>query len=120
MENNQTMKASELRIGNLVLLTKDSFKTSNVYQLDGFDIYKLEESECFDIKPVILTEEWFEKFGFDKKTGWDGLEFYILNGVDLIITLQGFEYNDQIIETVHRLQNLFFALREKELEIKES
>ena len=135
------MKANELRIGNLVLLTKDSFKTSNVYQLDGFDIYKSEESECFDINPIPLTEEWLLKFSFKK---WDIKGDWVFEKVifkdfsieqKMIICSSGtcsleekenhpevevekFIIREDIIY-VHQLQNLYFALTGQELEYEQ-
>jgi len=68
------MEANELRIGNWILLEKDGIKKE--YQMDsGFDIYKADESNCADISPILLTEEWIKKFGFYPATrmnsGWE-------------------------------------------------
>ena len=108
------MKANELRIGNYVLLTKDNFYTSKIYQLDGFDIYKLDESNCFDAKPIPITEEWLLKFGFEK------------NSIDLFYSLKNFIIRHDFIlcdidirveiKYVHQLQNLYFLLTGKELQ----
>jgi len=115
------MKANELRIGNLVLLTKDDFKTEKEYRLDGIDIYKLDESECIDIKPIPLTEEWLLKFGFrksDKNDEFGGyLSPYLPNGNRVRVknnTWQS-QHLEVKIEYVHQLQNLYFSLTNEEL-----
>ncbi|NQY41966.1 MAG: hypothetical protein HRT87_01265 [Legionellales bacterium] len=59
------IEAKALRDGNYIFLTKDGFKSKKVYQLDAYDIYKASESECEDIKPIPLTEEWHNKFGVE-------------------------------------------------------
>lgn len=107
------IQASELRIGNLVFLKS----LNKNYTIEcGFDIEKIEDGE--DALPIPLTEEWLIKFGFEKigyewrlKQGWhwisvDKNSFYIL-GKQL-----------GLLENVHQLQNLYFALTGEELEIK--
>lgn len=89
-----------------------------------------------DIEPIPLTEEWLEKFGFDKGTSEDGedvmiylnshwkfiLEYYNFcqpsedNGYYLIEYLGQLEIQ---IKHIHQLQNLYFALTSEELTIKE-
>jgi hypothetical protein len=105
------MKENELRIGNL-FIEKDEIK-----QFDG-DFYHL-----LDMKPIPLTEEWFEKFGFEKISD----TFFLLNVGSLtmmyyvpedykhfIFELENDELN---IKYIHQLQNLFFALTGEELTI---
>ncbi len=113
------MKASELRIGNLINLTKDNFTTFKIYQLDAFDIYKLSESECVDIRPIPLTEEWLIKFGFKDEGATKDLLFDYetcleRNGKNLYIAGYGAIYRKKI-EYIHQLQNIYFALTEEEL-----
>ena len=123
------MKAEDLRIENLINLTKDNFKTVKVYQLDGFDIYKLSESECIDIEPIPLTEEWLLKFGFDEHTIKGSYNI----GEFRFHTQRPFAKDDKFtlvteihwcgrhtpivggIKHVHQLQNLYHALTGKEL-----
>ena len=126
------MKASELRIGNYVWedyggdyvvtsihnksfetigLTKPSFKTEGVYLVD-------------EIKPILLTEEWLFKFGFenDFNDTWEsGQEFLQIQKTDkgYVKLADGFYYDSQPLKHVHQLQNLYFALTGKELTIKE-
>lgn len=120
------MIANELRIGNYVL------HKGKEYRVDGYDIYKLDESNCDDISEISLTEEWLVKFGFNKKLlkrigttdlflqGEFNSEFnqvYLSTDIgegkicDPNTMIEGFKY-------VHQLQNLYFALTGTELTIK--
>ena len=107
------MKASELRVGNIV-------------QSDG-SIFTIEPHHLIDIEktatnPITLTKEWLVKFGFEihvninneylKK---DVLYFY---GKGLICQIG--EYSSESlrhIKYVNQLQNLYYALTGEELEI---
>jgi len=125
------MKAEELRIGNWIRyagkeieLTKQKFKLC-VFTL-GLD--ELHE-------PIPLTEEWLVKFGFKKKYCSHFDSFFIgINPVtkdwmfDIVwmkswinYSYEGFPFyrNGHFrIESVHQLQNLYFALTGTELTIK--
>ena len=131
------MKASELRIGNLV---KD---------IDG-NIFNIKQENLCDfangfivVKPIPLTEEWLVKLGFEKLKEYDDGENIIIQygksiivGDDthdekLVISLpfnycEIGDYQDDsayilniTIDYVHQLQNLYFTLTNKELEIKD-
>lgn len=72
------MTPQELKINNLVWLIKNGER--KVYQIDsGFDLYKLDESDCADIEPIELNEEWLLKMGFEKQISFliliEGLKF---------------------------------------------
>jgi hypothetical protein len=112
LDNNIKMEANELRIGNFILLTKDNFYTSKIYQLSGFDICKLDESNCFDAKPIPLTEEWLLKFGIINRQIWV-FEIFGDNKRGFHISSESGEWI--FIEHVHQLQNLYFALTGEEL-----
>lgn len=121
----ETVRASELRIGNLVgvswnniFSTVIEITTDDVKLKDGFATYN-------QLQPIPLTEEWLLKFGFEKNLNSNNIIYYILAGKCLL------EYNlthniadivkkvhlDLFIEIkyVHQLQNLYFALTCKEL-----
>ncbi len=54
-----------LRIGNWVNLHKNVLHEP--YQISsGFDLYKLDESDCADISPIEPTEKLMLDFGFEK------------------------------------------------------
>ena len=137
------MKAEELRIGNLINgiyyeyeNDEESEEIENetickVVTLDVADMceYRIYvESEEADIeifsefKPIPLTEEWLLTLGFvkNKEHGYfefdriivalhDGVDQFYLCDIDIFVK----------IETVHHLQNLYFAIRSKELTLKQ-
>lgn len=120
------MKATELRIGNLVYDTKGEVNTVCVETFVKFN---------YQITPITLTDEWFEKFeGFYK----DGEYWSIsINDYKYCFKYRDWaknwafyqEYTDSPfpeddgkkhpvsfdIEYVHQLQNLYFALQHEEL-----
>lgn len=119
------MKATELRIGNIVLLddeeiTLTGIKGNTVFWKDGFDMTGLTGAE---IKPIPLTEEWLLKFGF-KPIDERGYSKEIVNKKDnyeynFVLSKVDDGYDNDVclytIKYVHQLQNLYFALTGKEL-----
>ena len=113
------MKASELRIGNLVWLKSKSMP----YVISsGHDIEEIDDApEGFDATPIELTEEWLLKFGFEewkvnifrKNWGRNGVEFITFCPDGFFFELGKGSYRH--LEYVHRLQNIFFALTGEEL-----
>lgn len=114
------MNANELRIGNYVNL-----KDKGLYKIDrGYDLEKIEDWEGTDYcTPIPLTEDWLLKFGFDKGSDIIGDCFYIelKNNDDFVIHIEDYNmflFDDNLeIKHVHQLQNLYFALTQKELTI---
>jgi hypothetical protein len=122
------MKASELRIGNWV----KSNVSGNVLRFTTYQFNDLNEIlSCSPpkpkLEPILLTEEWLVKFGFEKLWYDDNgmkLPYYRLNQNDYLFDLDyefcatrddaGYIY----LKSVHQLQNLYFALTGEELEIK--
>ena len=138
-DSNQTqikMKASELRIGNWVNVRQYPYE-NEPYQISSLSIdntftfkFKGDIKGCFAtsiINPIPLTEEWLLKFGFKlMDTNSDGgHHFHILIVGDLRF-LTPFEDCSEVsldglsmaVYYVHQLQNLYFALTKKELELK--
>jgi hypothetical protein len=135
------MKASELKIGNYILI--NAYNEKNVISqvteilderihLHNFWIgntntfaqrHPLEE--CF---PIPLTEEWLLKFGGKEDERKDiylpiprVIDMRIYIKFDHLLLCKGqvcpmYEYEH--IKNVHQLQNLYFALTGEELEIK--
>lgn len=113
----------ELRIGNWV---------KRDLQPDGFQIDKysfaLFHNHQYD--PIPLTEEWLVKFGFEKNGDWVQLNFSPRMGIryyngnsaecDIIQDDNYIAFKSGHIKHVHQLQNLYFALTQKELEITNS
>lgn len=114
------MKATELRIGNLYSqfgnITEVSWCTIK-------DMEKAPESQLW-CKPIPLTEEWLLKFGFEKAGRTIKLKnfgkFIDMNG-ELSFYPAGMLNSllrHDLLQYVHQLQNLYFALTGKELMIK--
>jgi len=136
------MKSNELRIGNYVSLSGE--KVLKVIEITTVYFYaKDEEGDNFkntwaEIEPIPLTEELLLRFGFEKivydseETGY-GTDYYLKCSNDVFMC-----YSDDFslglfaseeskkddlgvlpiwksINTVHGLQNLYFALTGEEL-----
>lgn len=120
------MKANELRIGNYCLVSSLVTKVSPSIITDVW------ECERPWLEPIPLTDEWLNKFGFING-GYDFI-FWHLNDFELAgndFLNQGEEtpeyaynwylddnkHNQILINYVHQLQNLYFALTNEELTI---
>lgn len=115
------MEATELRIGNYTL---DHGHPEQIPY--GSDIDSVGMME-----PIVLTEEWVIKFGFERFDFEyeEGDEItYVLekkNGHQFVLsdTFQPMDGEiamlDYKLKYVHQLQNLYFALTAQELTIKE-
>jgi hypothetical protein len=74
-----------------------------------------------DIDPIPLTEEWLLKFGFTEHKTTDIYPTFakqMFNWNDGILYIIGYGFMNHI-KYVHQLQNLYFALTEEELKIKD-
>jgi len=118
------MKATELRIGNFVLGT---FDTPATIESDDFERLEEEKNYC---RPVPITEGWLFKLGFKRD---ENKPFYYIKieEYNIELTANAFsnhedgEYYVSIVaynnkctfkkRYVHQLQNLYFALTDKEL-----
>lgn len=113
------MKATELRIGNWVKL--DLVGTQNqVTQILEKGINCGSIGVLYEmVKPIPLTDEWLERFGFDDMD----FGLYSIKQIRLEKDYEGFTINIgtyySIIRHVNQLQNLYFALTGEELQIKE-
>ena len=127
------MKASELRIGNLVNARKTYHTWDATCLITGLThkgIYvKYGNGHIIpiNIKPILLTEEWLLKFGGIHETG--GMYFFGNVGIlhyrrENEFSLMNYNYKKGQIYTtikyVHQLQNLYFALTGKELEYEQN
>lgn len=125
------MEANELRIGNFI--NRHFEGGSGVLEecniRDIFDVLraKNEKDFKFSFTPVLLTEEWLTRFGFERG-GYDSL-FVIKGNFELAgdcpadypdqdVPPMGITYNNKLtveVKYVHQLQNLYFALTGTEL-----
>lgn len=121
------MKATELRIGNIV----------SVYGTNGFpDVWKEQAVNAENIKTCVSHPDWFKgirltksrliAFGFKENgfsKGYIGIRHR--NG-SFIIDIKNFDlvmgydpnFHTPKITNVHQLQNLYFAITGKELKMK--
>jgi len=83
-------------------------------QIDAQRILSIENGDD-TYKPILITEEWLLKFGFEN----DDDQRYFKNGIYLILYDEGCTILHNQIHInyfyVHQLQNLYFALTGKEL-----
>jgi hypothetical protein len=108
------MKASELRIGNLIY---QDGEVTEVLRLNSTMINSSSEDDC---SGTPLTEEWLIKFGFEKGSVFMKNEIKIgRDGDDFIHGLYSVPYDGNMLKVayVHQLQNLYFALTGTELTI---
>lgn len=124
------IKASELRIGNLlefsngiepakiVMVGRRFFSSAAIEKEDG----------DFNVTPyyrgIPLTEEWLIRFGFKKKEEEYGMHYehkfcwaYLFgDGFEIEMIVTGGRFNlFKTFQYVHQLQNVIFALTGKEL-----
>lgn len=137
------MKASELRIGNIVnqtgsvqgVVTELRINHARIrYTLAGQLRHSLVSYE--HLEPIPLTEEWLVRLGMlkytdsipyayvfnlDKKLGFNRFRLQWArygDGVEGFYNLHLYKIQCARVQYVHELQNLYFALTGKELEVK--
>lgn len=137
----------ELRFGNYVNLTKPSGETGNMVvggimpdtislwlptkttsgdeeKLNGIIISDWQHEDGFEINPIPLTEELILKCGFKrdmrlKQVFRLGLINLMHFGTwSLFDDREDMDFLDLPLEYLHQLQNLYFALTGKEIEVK--
>ena len=123
------MKANELRIGNL-FIDKYSKQPMKVLELlrSGNIVFDIECFGRWQAEPIPLTEQWIKKLGFELK--YKDMTIGLVKGCYILessflpnnkkwifrkITDVENSYALKEIEYVHQLQNLYFALTEREL-----
>ena len=142
------IEPQELRIGNYVESPSDSYAdrpdkvkdfcfkvcliSKGIVKINiGHDAQqRFEEDPVYsygfeDLKPIRITEEWLERFGFEYSDLNGDSGFWVIkhpNAAGMVKILSGedgFTYNYQSrLKYVHQLQNLYFALTRQELEVK--
>ena len=114
------MNPSELRIGNLIIQGNtptivEHIKTS----IDDYD--RINHKRAIDCSPIPLTEEWLLEFGF-KDINNKSFKLFKHTHHDIILrifdggAISYCEKNEYVlVKSVHHLQNLYYALTQKEL-----
>jgi hypothetical protein len=114
------MKASELRIGNIMNAPEHETLISprGLFYVDIGALTSISNGNVYTFEAVPLTEEWLVKFGFLRSPENDCV---FANGVQAVF----FDKTDSFCELkgaypkyVHQLQNLYFALTGEELTLK--
>ena len=128
------MEIKHVRIGNNLLLYNEVVKVTEIgFRIDDYYL-RVEGNKngyCLDqFEPIELTEEIllnlglkYRPCGIQGADMWQGLAYWDLNGVHLrgdkkvtnSLKIQGFI--DSEIKYLHQLQNLYWALCGKELNI---
>ena len=115
------IEARELSIGNLVQtkegkLTSVTDITSEIGGFTHLDFW------CYgyhslDTEPILLTEEWLIRFGFELVDSHDDHLYYLSETDFSLDRNMQFDNSYKRVELkfVHSLQNLYFALTNKEL-----
>lgn len=121
------MEATELRIGNYIQYFKDIVVCTGVenkhpdyisaVQKEGACTYYNEEDS---FTPIILTEEWLEKFRFKKqhRSEWRWKNILVVRIWRGSLYVKFKRYDIATFKHVHQLQNLYYALTNEELTIK--
>ena len=118
------MKPTELRSGNYVNVPHGDVQIDHFIK-DGCHFTDGCGGTFASLHPIPLTEEWRKKF---KLPEWLGIEFHTSSiNPDYFMISFGYKHPDggymwtllpKEYRYVHELQNLYFCLTDKELEIK--
>ena len=117
-------KENDLRIGNFikVISSKKTFD-SYITQAKGYDIVRIEEKAFrhWNYEPIPLDEEWLFKFGFRTEEPYcfelDNISINTKRELMWIFTKCKNNVELEIPKYVHELQNLYFALTQRELTV---
>ena len=118
------MEAKELRIGNLIYINHKQAinQSSKKFTLTCMmDLVVNGTGSKFSYNPILLTEDWLIKFGFRKYNNKNHFKKHWVSGfinINGIFCLLSYNQRHHNITYVHQLQNLYFALTNKELTIK--
>ena len=117
------IKANELRVGNLI---QSSWK-NEPHKVTSDTIYEVEDFPKA-YSPIPLTEQWLLDFGFDKHPNPNGTRSWCYYKdrerwvIQSMLDLNSFSFGITPLKPelnfVHQLQNLFYTLCGKELELK--
>jgi hypothetical protein len=125
------MKASELRIDNLINVRLKSFKSSGftkqlVTANAILDIFTNGKNSSFEFEPIPLTKEWLDKLGFESmKSDARNVTMYFISPFSIYSKDSNpneFFISEgcivKVVKYVHQLQNIYYYLKDKELTFK--
>lgn len=127
------LKPEQLRLGNYIYSEVTTVNVKVTTQVLKLIESEIKTKELSRYKPIPLTEEWLLKFGFERKffnkeetPRWINKSFYMFIDAVWYITFKRDGYVSFIafdcflkdLRYVHQLQNLYFALTGKELEVE--
>lgn len=121
----------QLRIGNMHKGVNISHPRLGIYsvEIDGthfnyitsYGIHLVDEGKM-EFEPIPLTEGWLKAFGFEKINSPSNGEHWNLDGVKIWQDEQSFYHinseNCTHFDSVHSLQNWYFAISDEELILK--
>ena len=116
------MKPIELRIGNYVSNQTGGLKDIPIGEPHQIEIIDFPWAELY--VPILLTEQWLKDFGFEQDCNWfnkwgENFRFKMCMNDKSVWTEIYYDGHYTHIEVdikyVHQLQNLYFALTNKEL-----
>jgi len=126
----QSAMATDYRIGNIIQYNKEIESTGTITSLiadfvAGLDYCQIDyrtnkKHWLINIKPIEITEEWLMKIGYEKMPSGTYLQPNLGNFIwfeeGLKCSIAG-EYYPENIKYIHQLQNLHFALTQRELAV---
>ena len=122
------MKATELRIGNLVNNPYDEPTNVDFNVLHYIGVCVMNKQIIENYQPIPLTEEWLVKFGFKETTDNKLILYYELSSgaylekvgeVLMLFDRGGYMLSHDNLKHVHQLQNLYHALTGEELTLQQ-
>ena len=116
MTKQNEMKATELRIGNLIYFMDELIDVKGVDfgEKIRYDNTKRAQSQSH-FNPIPLTEEWLKRCDWENRKDKDlAVSFGLTSGKVHFVC--GNYYTE--CDTVHHFQNLYHALTGQELELK--
>jgi len=124
------MKASELRIGNIIMFADYDgivYRKISAIKLNEFGFYSdIDGTNLGICKPVLITKEWLLKIGFEFAVDTWYLNGFALwetewgddkgtTGIGYFYELREKGMMDKHIKYVHQLQNLYYSLTGEEI-----
>jgi len=114
------MEAKDLRIGNLIMTRREVVTVDFLNPVSigwGEGNFGSSDSRLAKFEPILLTESWLIDFGLEKmKESEYTQDSYYFGKYHLWLTSGVILFSDKdIIQYVHQLQNLYFALTGEEL-----